>query len=143
LIGIIVGGVLPAIAFGVSGVFAKISNNQSGIGIGLYLMIMGVAIIACGAIVFLILPDKSLSMKSGTAAFASGFVWAMGAGGVAIALSRFGSPLSVLVPLYNANTLVAVLLGLWIFAEWKQVKSVQLLIGSALILVGAVTVARS
>ena len=141
-IGIIVGGVLPAIVFGLSGVFSKAANH-AGIGLGLYVIIVGAAVVLCGVAIFALIPDRTLSAKSALYAFGMGLSWALGVAGVAVALSRFGSPLSVLVPLYNANTLVAVLLGLWIFAEWKQVKTVQLLIGSMLILVGAVTVSRS
>jgi hypothetical protein len=140
--GILLGGILPAIAFGISGVFSK-ASTQAGIGLGLYLMIAGLAVTACGIIIFLLLPDTTLSARSGIHAFLMGFLWALGAAGVAFALLKFQIPLGKLVPLYNANTLVAVLFALWVFAEWKQVKTVQLLIGSVLIVVGAVTVSKA
>jgi hypothetical protein len=41
------------------------------------------------------------------------------------------------------NTLISVLLALWVFAEWKQVKVPQLLIGTLLIMAGGIMVAKS
>jgi uncharacterized membrane protein len=67
----------------------------------------------------------------------------LGTGLILLAFDRFGASVSQLAPLYNMNTLVVVLLGLLIFSEWKQVRPVPLLIGSLLIVLGAVFVARA
>jgi transporter family protein len=56
---------------------------------------------------------------------------------------KFETPIAKLTPLYNMNTLIVVLLALWIFAEWKEVKVLQLLIGAVLIVMGGVLVARA
>lgn len=136
------GGVLAAVLYGLSGIFAK-ASNQAGIGLGWYLMITGVVIAATGAAFFLFFPDKTLSMKSGLHAAGLGLSWALGTAFVAIALTKYGVPLGKVVPLYNMNTLVAVLLALWVFAEWKQVHVMKLLVGSLLIILGGTLVARS
>ncbi len=141
-LGLLIGGIVPAFAFGLSGVFVK-ASNQAGIGVGPYLIAAGLAVAFCGVLFLVIFPDRTISLKSGSAAFAMGFLWAIGAGLVAIAVSRLGAPIAKLVPLYNTNTLVAVLLTLWIFAEWKQVQPLKLLAGSALIMVGSVFVSRA
>lgn len=88
-IGMMLGGILAAVLYGFSGIFAK-ASNQAGIGLGWYLLISGLTIAMVGALSF-----------------------------------------------------VAVLLALWIFAEWKQVHVVRLLIGALLIVVGGTLVARS
>jgi hypothetical protein len=41
------------------------------------------------------------------------------------------------------NTLITVLLALWVFAEWKTVHIPQLLLGSILIVIGGTLVARA
>lgn len=62
---------------------------------------------------------------------------------VAYTLLNFNVPISQLVPLYNMNTLVAVVLALIIFAEWRDLHAIKLLSGSALIVLGAILVANS
>ena len=59
---------------------------------------------------------------------------------VAIAITHYKTPLSILAPLYNTNTLVAVVGSLLIFSEWRDVNVVKLLMGSILIIGGAVLV---
>ena len=48
-----------------------------------------------------------------------------------------------LVPLDNAHPLVAVLVGIWVFAEWTPVQPLKLLAGSLLIVAGSVLVAKA
>ena len=67
----------------------------------------------------------------------------IGAGLVALAVVRFAAPISKLAPLYNTNTLVTVLLGLWLYAEWQEVNTAKLLLGSALVVTGTVLVGQS
>ncbi len=140
-IGLIIGGVLPALFFGVSGVFSKASNAANGIGLGYYLVAVGLAIALVGAISFLFIPDRSLTYPAGRDAILTGASWALGAACVAIALSRYQMPISKLVPLYNMNTLVAVLLGLWLFSEWQDINLIKLIIGSILVVLGGMLVA--
>ncbi|MEI8230819.1 MAG: hypothetical protein WCG83_06840 [Candidatus Peregrinibacteria bacterium] len=141
-IGLIIGGFLPAIVYGFSGVLPKVSN-QAGIGIGLYTIIVGLAVTLTGLIIFFFIPDSTVNWKSGIAAFGFGLASGIGNGLVVIGLMRFKTPMSQLTPLYNMNTLIAVLLALWIFAEWKQVNQLQLIIGSVLIVLGGTLVARA
>ena len=140
--GLVIGGFLPAIFFGLSGVFAK-PSNQLGIGTGLYLMLVGFAAIIVGFALYFLLPDKRISFQSGIYAFLVGLTWAFAAGLVAIALSKYSASISKLVPLYNTNTLIAVAIGLIVFAEWKEINIVKLIIGSVLIVLGCTFVVKS
>jgi drug/metabolite transporter (DMT)-like permease len=141
-IGLLLGGLLAAVLYGFTGVFAK-ASTQAGIGLGPYMFIAGISIAAVGVVAFLINPDKTLSMQSGLHAAGLGISWGIGTALVAIALSKYKVPLGQIVPLYNMNTLVAVLLALWIFAEWKEVHTMRLLLGSVLIVIGGTLVAKS
>jgi hypothetical protein len=62
---------------------------------------------------------------------------------VAFTLTRYSTPISKLVPLYNMNTLVAVCIGLVAFAEWKDVQVPQLIAGSVLVVLGGTLVANA
>jgi uncharacterized membrane protein len=139
---LILGGFLPALIYGGSAVFQKISTSL-GISLSAYLVAtgLGVAMVGIGFYIF----DNSFvfSVKSGFYAYAFGLTWGIASGLVAYTLLNFEVPISQLVPLYNMNTLVAVILALIVFSEWKDLHMIKLLSGSALIVVGAILVANS
>jgi uncharacterized membrane protein len=139
---IIIGGILPAVFFGLAGVFAK-PSTQAGIGTGLYLVCVGLSAALVGLVFHLSVPDKTISIRSGGFAILVGLTWAVAAGLVAFTLSKYSTPISKLVPLYNMNTLVAVCIGLVAFAEWKDVHVPQLIVGSLLVVIGGTLVANS
>ena len=72
--------------------------------------------------------------------FNAGIALGLGTGFVALGLLKYRAPLAKLVPLYNMNTLVTVMLALIIFAEWQQTNTVQLLVGAAFIILGGLLV---
>ncbi|HQH27915.1 MAG TPA: hypothetical protein PLP17_11010 [Oligoflexia bacterium] len=140
--GLVLGGLIPAVMFALSGVFAK-SSTQAGIGIGPYLGAIGLTVCGVGAVCCFFVPDKSLNWRSCAYACASGFCWAAGAGLVALALNKYAAPISKLVPLYNMNTLLAVMIGLWIFSEWAEVNVARLMLGALLVVLGGILVSAS
>jgi drug/metabolite transporter (DMT)-like permease len=142
LTGMLIGGLAAAICFGLSAVFAKVAM-KAGIGLGPYIISNGLGFIIVGIFFWSIFPDTTVSIQSGFLSLVMGILAGMATGFVAMALVHYNIPLGKLVPLYNMNTLIAVLLALWLFAEWKQVHTMQLLIGSALIVVGGTLVARA
>lgn len=141
-LGILIGGLLAAVLYGLTGLSSK-ASIQAGIGLGIYLLIIGLSIAAVGGVLFFFLPDRTVNWLSGLHAVGVGLTWGIGTASVGIALSIFRVPLSKLVPLYNMNTLIAVLLSLWLFAEWREVRGVQLLLGSVFIIAGGILVATA
>jgi hypothetical protein len=141
-LGLIIGGLFPAIFFGLSAVFSR-PATQIGISTGFYLTINGLAIASVGLIFCLTFPERVLSFRSGFFTVLVGSCWALAAGLVAIALTNYGMPIARLVPLYNMNTLVAVVIGLFVFSEWRDVDAIKLLIGALLMVVGGSLVATS
>lgn len=140
--GLIIGGLFAALLYGISNLFTK-ASTQAGIGIGWYLIVIGVVVTMAGLVFFFIIPDQPFSFRAGAYAGLLGLFWGLGTGCIAIALTQYQVPLGKLVPIFNMNTLISVLLALWIFAEWKQVRVPQLLIGSVLIVVGGTLVAKA
>jgi drug/metabolite transporter (DMT)-like permease len=141
-LGIIIGGLVPAVLFGFTNLFIK-SSTEEGIGLPIYLIVVGLAAVMIGCILAFFFPDRSINITSGSYAFAAGALWALGIACIAFTLQKYGTPMSVLVPLFNMNTLIAVLLALWLFAEWKQVHVPKLLLGTVLMTVGGALVARA
>jgi hypothetical protein len=72
-----------------------------------------------------------------------GVLWASGIACIAIALRRYDAQISQLAPLYNMNTLVAVVLGLVVLAEWQKVDFWKLLLATAFTIAGGVLAASS
>ncbi|WP_152052914.1 hypothetical protein [Tautonia marina] len=139
---LLIGGLLPAVLFGVSGVMQK-ACARTGIGTGPYLVITGLAVLTIGG--FLTLVDQEIAISRRSAAYTAvfGVFWAAGVGCIAIALQRFGGQISQLVPLYNMNTLIAVFIGLIVLAEWREVHWGRLLLASLLIISGGLLAATS
>lgn len=140
--GLLIGGLVPAVLFAFANLSAK-AASQAGIGIGAYVVSAGAGVVVAGLLFLLLTGDRAVSPSSGFLAGCVGFGWGIGIGCVVIALNRYGTPIGVLAPLFNMNTLITVLLALWIFSEWQQVKVPQLLLGSAFIVVGGALVARA
>jgi uncharacterized membrane protein len=134
-IAILVGGLLPALLYGVAGALQK-TASKTGIGPGPYILIIGVVAAIIGGIITLISRDTSVTWSGGlqTAGFA--VLWSAAIVSIMLALGRYEGPVSVIVPLYNMNTLIAVLLGLLVLGEWEGVNHWRLIVGAVLIVVG-------
>jgi uncharacterized membrane protein len=74
---------------------------------------------------------------------AYGVLWSSGIACIAFALARYEARISQLVPLYNMNTVVAVLGGLVALSEWRSVLVGRLLLGAALTVAGGALAATS
>ena len=142
LAGIIIGGLMPALILGGFGVMQK-TCLRAGLGLGPFFVITGGTIVVFGLVCCLLSASGHVSLKAGFYALAAGLLWALGTGLILLSVSRFGASISQLAPLYNMNTLVVVLLGLLVFSEWQQVRPAPLWIGTVLIVLGALFVARA
>ncbi|MEM8844307.1 MAG: hypothetical protein AAGB35_04610 [Pseudomonadota bacterium] len=139
---LILGGFLPAIIYGGSALLQKTSTSL-GISLSAYLVATGVGVAIVGICFYFIDHTFSFSAKSGLYACAFGLTWGIASGLVAHTLLNYDVPISQLVPLYNMNTLIAVLLALIVFSEWKDLHTIKLLSGSVLIVAGAILVANA
>ncbi|MCB0320653.1 MAG: hypothetical protein KDD60_06970 [Bdellovibrionales bacterium] len=142
MLGIVIGGVLPAICFGISAVFTK-ASNLAGVGIGPYILLVGLAVVGVGVVSLSLLGDSTISFASARYAVLAGLTWAVGAACFSFALARYRAPVSILVPLYNMNTVIAVVFGLWVFSEWQSINLIRLVLGTLLIILGGVLVSIS
>lgn len=139
---ILIGGLLPAVFLGISGVFQK-TASRTGIAPGPYLAIIGGVVAVVGVAVSLVQRDASVTASGAiqTAGFA--VLWSVGIVGIMLGLGRFEGQVSVIVPLYNMNTLIAVGIGLILLGEWRDVNLPRLLAGAALIVAGGVLAGTS
>jgi len=139
---LLIGGFLPAILFGVSAIFLKVVN-RAGTGMGPFLMGIGLTIFIMGALFACWDRDLAVTNRSIMYLVAFGIMWSLSMASVAIAIKRYNGQISQLVPIYNMNTLVTVVIGLIALAEWRNVHPVKLLVASVLICVGGVLAANA
>ena len=96
-----------------------------------------------GGVFLLLERDATIGQRSALYTVLFGLVWATAIGLIGIALGRFGGQISQLVPLYNMNTLIAVLIGLVVLAEWRNVDPRKLAVAAVLIVIGGIVAARA
>jgi uncharacterized membrane protein len=137
---IVIGGILPALLYGVTGILQKMSAEADG-GAGTYLVFLGIGTVIVGMILHRILPEPSVSLRPAAFALIAGATFSLGAGLISVALIRHQASISQLTPLYNMNVLVTVVLGLLLFAEYRDLQVVRLLGGTVLLVTGALLVA--
>lgn len=140
--GVVIGGLLPALLYGVAGVLQK-ASQRTGAGIGPYLICIGLSVVGVGAAATWVDSGRSISGKGAGLAMGMGLAWGVGTWLVALGLSRYAVPVAKLAPLYNANTVVVVLLGMLLFAEYREVSVPRLLLGVLLVVSGATVAARA
>ena len=138
--GIVIGGLLPAVLYGVTGIFQKMSADAEG-GAGMYLIFLGVGTVIVGAVFHFVLPEPPIGFRPASFALAAGISFSLGAGLISLALIKHQAAISQLTPLYNMNVLVTVLIGLVAFAEYQDLHVLRLLGGTVLLVGGALLVA--
>lgn len=137
---ILIGGVLPALLYGVTGILQKMSSEADG-GAGMYLVGMGIGTTVVGAALHLVLSEPPFTARPVSLALIAGVTFSLGAGLVSVALIRYGAAISQLTPIYNMNVLITVVLGLVLLAEYRDLHVARLLGGTLLLVSGAVLVA--
>ncbi len=140
-IGILLGGVLPALFLAWFNIFQKYSA-KSGISGFYFMLIVGLTISAVCAAIILITGDRAFTWRGGAFSLGAGFLWVSGVGFISYTLRNYEVPLAKLAPLYNANTLIVVLLSLFIFAEWQQVNIPKTIIATLMIVGGSILLTR-
>jgi hypothetical protein len=141
--GIWLGGVLPAVLFGLCGAIQKLSL-RFGIAQGWYLVCLGLAVTTVGGCWLVWFPtERQVSWAAGAWAALVGVLFGLGVTAIGYTIDRLGVPVAKLVSIYNANTLVTVALGFWWFGEAQHVDALKLLAGALFIVFGGTLAATS
>ena len=138
-LGILLGGIVPAILFGIAGLFQKVSADLNP-PLGIHLVNIGIGVVSVGVVLWLMNPSQDINLKAAGSSFVIGAAWGTGMSLVAIALVKYNASLAQITPLYNMNTLVTVAAALFIFSEWKDVKMAKLIAGTICIVIGGILV---
>lgn len=137
-----VGGVAPAILWGITAIFQK-QSATAGAGSSAYLITFGLTLVLTGTIAaFLWRPAPWTVEGIGSAALA-GICFALGTGLISYALFSYGVPVSKLAPIWSCNVLVTLAVGAIFLGEASQVDLLKLSLGTLLIIGGAILVSNA
>jgi len=139
---IVIGGLLPAFAFGLAAIFQK-GAALSGVGPGTYLAYAGLVFVGGGLLMRLVLGETGWAGAGAPSALLGGLGFAIGTGAISFAVLRLGAPISLIAPVTVISTLVTVVLGFVVFREHEGADAVRLLGGALLVMAGAALVASS
>ncbi len=136
----IIFAVLAALSWGTYIVLNKVAISR-GVSPFLVLALMAVGIVGLFAAVFFVSKPSISTDSTGLAlAVIAGGLWGVGQLFAVLALAN-KAPVAKLAPIYNTNTLVAVLLGIILLKELPAgTEKIKVLIGAVLIVVGGVLV---
>jgi uncharacterized membrane protein len=139
---LLIGGIVPAFLFAGSAIFSKLAARSS-LPNSASITAMGVAIAVVGIIAsFFPQEGDRLSFEGLGNAYISGTSWGLGALCVYVAIRHFDAPISVITPLYNTNSILAVLAGCLFLSEWSVVNQGYLVIALFLFTVGGLIMTR-
>ena len=136
-------GLCAALLFGLSAVLGKIVVGQKFFGLrpsfaGILFIIGSGIVLAAFFLSFpAVIPKNPFHIAAGIGV---GILWGIGQVLVLIAVSR-NANIAQLAPIYNINTLVAVILGIFLLSEIpNQTQTIKIIVGGILITIGAVLV---
>ena len=130
-VGILVGGVIPAVFLGLGTVLMRASMG-AGMTIPLYLAVVGTTIAGIGWGAVLVGPGAAVAMKANLYAGLMGLTWSVAIACIAYGFGVLKLPVSIIAPLTNSNALVALLVGAIAFSEWKDINMTAAIIGALL-----------
>ena len=133
-------GIVAAVCFGVNTIIFKIAMQKGNLNPAYASFAFGIGILAAFLVYFFAKPSLQFEWKSTTLAIVAGIIWAIGFLAIAIAISQKGE-IARLAPLYNANTIIAVVLGIILLKEVPDMSQmIRVIIGAVMIVAGAVLV---
>ena len=137
----VVYGVIAAFCFGVTNVILKVAQQKGNLSPYYLSFVFALGVMLVSGL-FMIFNHTvfQFELKSNSLALAAGILYTMGMLSVLIAIAN-KADIARLAPIFNANTLITVILGIIFLKEVPDVSQMMRVIGGAvLIVVGAVLV---
>ncbi|SCB56354.1 EamA-like transporter family protein [Rhizobium aethiopicum] len=139
---IVIGGILPAIFWGITAIFQK-QSGMAATGSAVYLIAFGAACAVVGLIAALIWRPQPWTVEGFGFVATAGACFALGTGLISFALIAYGVPVSKLAPIWSCNVLVTLAIAAVYLGEASELNMVKLAIGTLLILSGALLVSSA
>lgn len=133
-------GLIAFVCFAVNTVIFKIAQQRGNFSPYYGALLFGIGAIFLFGLFFIFKPSFSLGWKSSGLVIIAGMIWAIGFLSIAVAIAQ-NADVARLAPIYNANTLLVVLLGIIFLKEIPDASQIfRVIAGAVLIVIGAVLV---
>ena len=133
-------GLIAAFFFALNTILYKAAQQKGNFSPYYGIAMFSIGIIIVAGVFFFIKPSFEFDWKSSGLAILAGAVWAIGMIAVAIAISQ-NADVARLAPIYNINTILAVLMGIIFLKEIPDTSQMfRVIAGAILIVVGAILV---
>ena len=131
---------IAAVCFGVNTVIYKIAVQKGNLSPYYGGFVFGIGIFLLLLFFFFMKPSLEFEWKSSLLLILAGIIWAIGFVAIALAISK-GADVARLAPIFNTNTIIAVLLSILVLKEIPDISQIfRIIAGSVLIVVGAILV---
>ena len=136
----IVYGIIASVFFALNTIIYKVAQQKGNFSPFYGSFIFGLGIVLIFGLFLLFKPSFEFEWKSSSLALIAGMVWAFGFLAVAVALAQ-KADVARLAPIYNTNTILAVLIAIIFLKEIPDVSQIfRIVAGAVLIVVGAILV---
>ena len=133
-------GIIAAICFGLNTVIYKVAYQKGNFSPYYGSLVFGLGIVLIFGLFLLFKPSFEFEWKSNSLALIAGIIWGIGFLAIAVAIAQ-KADVSRLAPIYNANTILAVLLGIIFLKEVPDASQIfRVIAGAVLIVVGSILV---
>ena len=133
-------GLIAAVFFALNTIIYKVAQQKGNFSPYYGVFMFGVGAILIFGIFLLFNPGFNFELKSSGLAVIAGAVWAIGMIAVAVAISQ-KAEVARLAPIYNINTILAVIMGIIFLHEVPNSSQMfRVISGAVLIVVGAILV---
>ncbi len=136
----IVYGIIASIFFAVNTIIYKIAYQKGNFSPYYGSFMFGLGVILIFGLFLLFKPSFEFEWKSSSLALIAGIIWGIGFLAVAVAIAQ-KADIARLAPIYNTNTLLAVLMGIIFLHEIPDISQMfRVIAGAVLIVIGAILV---
>ena len=136
----IIYGLIAAFFFALNTIIYNIAQQKGNFSPSYGILMFGIGVTIVSVIFFLFRPSFQFEWKSSGLAIIAGIIWGIGMIAVAIALSQ-KADVARLAPIYNINTILAVLMGIIFLHEIPDATQMfRVIAGAVLIVIGAIMV---
>ena len=133
-------GLIAFVCFAVNTIIYKVAQQKGNFSPYYGALLFGIGAMLLFGLFFIFKPSSNFEWKSSGLILIAGVIWAIGFLAVAIAIAQ-KADVARLAPLYNANTLLAVLLGIVFLKEIPDVSQMfRVIAGAMLIVIGSILV---
>ncbi len=132
---VILGGIIPMLLFGLMTFPIKILNGK--LHFSYYILFTGIGVTLVGILAIFLFSNKgNITLTQLSLSIVNGLLWGTVTLLIFLALRNPTATISQLSPLYNGNTLIAMIIGLLFFAEWQNIVVWKTILGALLIILG-------